>query len=103
MPEIVIGEVVEVNLMLPPYSMPDDGPKSMDRRLVDQNRGWYRATVYRVMGHGGLIWVEFGKMLTKENLVGCEHISHYYGAYNAIYHVGTVRRLSLLDRIAAET
>lgn len=101
MDEITVGEIVEVNLLLPPYSMTEDGPKSVEKRL--DSRGWHRAIVCRVMGDGKLIWVEFGKKLTAENLVGCEHIRHYYGTFNAIYHVGTVRRLSPPDRLAAET
>lgn len=99
--EIEVGEVVEVNLMLPPFSMTDDGPKSVEKRLA--SRGWLRATVCRVMGDGEFIWVEFGKKLTAENLANCEHIRSYEGTYNAIYHVGTVRRINVLDRLAAET
>lgn len=99
---IQVGEVVEVNLMLPPFQMTHDAPRAIHIKPLGE-KGWYRAAVCRVMGDGDFIWVEFGKKLTKEVLAGVPHITHYYGTYNAIYHVETVRRINALERLAAES
>jgi hypothetical protein len=98
--ELEVDEVVEVSVLFPPYSMTDRFPEILPPG--QENYGWIRAKVEKVFDNSKLVWLVFGKKLTMGDLPpGCSH--HYVGIYNAIVHRNMVRRLSVLDRMAAET
>lgn len=96
--ELEIGEVVEVNVLFPPYNMQEDFPTELPPGQEDY--GWIRAKVDRIMGEGTLIWLVFGKRLKIRELPPGSSF-HYDGVYNAIVHKNMIRRLNPLERIAA--
>ena len=93
------GEVVEVHVLFPPYSMTEDSPKGIPAGL--EHHDWIRATVDENMA-SGLVWLVFGRKLEWKDLPP-DASSHYVGIYNCIVHRNMIRRLNPLDRIAAET
>lgn len=100
--DIEVGEVVEVSLLMPTYSMVDRGPEEVTDFAAKRN-SWFRGRVCRIMGdRNEFIWVDFGRKLTKEVLWGYDHLESHYNTYNGIYHVNVVRRLNSLERLAAE-